>query len=62
MAYLSGFNLKASTTAIRAEVNNQPCSVKNLFTCSSAILLISRYFLLPFLTLEPNCSSLFFSF
>jgi hypothetical protein len=28
MTYLSGFNLKASTTAIRAEVNDPPYSVK----------------------------------
>jgi len=32
MDYLSGFNLKASTTARRAEVSNPPCSVKSLFT------------------------------
>jgi hypothetical protein len=31
MAYLSGFILKASITATRAEVNNPPCSVKSLY-------------------------------
>ena len=31
--YVSGFNLEASTTATRTELNSPPCSVKSLSTC-----------------------------